>query len=107
MNEKIWFTYIIVADDDQLYTGITTDINRRWQEHSAGKGARYFRGRQPTYLCYLETYQNRSEASKQEAFIKSLPRAKKILLIESTYSQTLNNLPPTDLPIYVLKTTSL
>ncbi len=89
MNEKNWFTYIIATSDNQLYTGITTDMKRRWRQHTNGKGARYFRGRKPECLCYLELHQNRSEASKRESFIKSLSRAEKSLLIQQTHTQTL------------------
>jgi putative endonuclease len=100
MNEKNWFTYIIATDDGQLYTGITTDITRRWQQHSSGKGARYFRGRHPFCLCYLEIHENRSLASKREAWIKSLTRKEKWELINQEYSQILDLLKSQELPIY-------
>lgn len=82
MSEKNWFVYMIRSDDDQLYTGITTDISRRWQEHSSGKvGARYFRGRKPQTLCLLETHPDRSSASKREAALKQLKRSAKDRLL--------------------------
>jgi len=81
-SQKAWFVYIIRSDDDQLYTGITTDINRRWREHTTGKaGARYFRGRKPQALCLLETHPDRSSASKREAAIKQLKRREKEQLL--------------------------
>ena len=48
-KDKRWFIYMILTSDDRLYTGITTDIIRRWKQHSgAGSGgARFFRGRKP------------------------------------------------------------
>ncbi len=104
MNEKNWFTYIIATNDGQLYTGITTDIKRRWQQHASGKGAKYFRGRHPSYLCYLEIQENRSLASKQEAFIKSLARNEKWILIHQQYEKTLSLLTNQELPVYVFKT---
>lgn len=77
-----WYVYIIRTDDDQLYTGITTDIQRRWQEHARGRaGARYFRGRTPRQLCLLETHPDRSSATRREAAIKRLSRAQKLQLI--------------------------
>jgi putative endonuclease len=77
-NTKSWYVYMIRSDDDQLYTGITTDIARRWQEHSTGKiGARYFRGRKPLQLCLLENHPDRSSASKREAALKQLTRRAK------------------------------
>ena len=84
MNAKIWFVYIIRTSDGQLYTGITTDIQRRWQEHSSGKGgARYFRARKPESLCLVEEHADRSTASKREAEIKKLPKLTKEALVAS------------------------
>ena len=88
--QKTWFVYVIRSDDDQLYTGITTDINRRWREHTTGKaGARYFRGRKPQVLCLLETHPDRSSASKREAAIKQLKRREKELLLAQQASTPL------------------
>lgn len=79
-----WQVYIIQGDDDRLYTGITTDIERRWGEHTRGpKGARYFRGRRPQRLCYLESHPDRSSASRREYAIKQLNRREKERLIAS------------------------
>lgn len=90
MSEKYWSVYIIRSDDNQLYTGITTDIQRRWQEHTDGKaGARYFRGRIPTQLCLLESYPDRSAASKREAAIKQLSRAQKNILLTTLNAEQL------------------
>ena len=69
---------MIRTKDCQLYTGITTDIQRRWQEHSSGKGgARYFRARKPESLCLIEQYPHRSRASQREAEIKKMPKITK------------------------------
>lgn len=82
MTAKIWFVYMIRTSDGQLYTGITTDIQRRWQEHSSGKGgARYFRAHKPESLCLLEEHPDRSCASKREANIKKLPKTAKEALV--------------------------
>ena len=92
MSTKIWLVYMIRTSDDQLYTGITTDIQRRWQEHLTGKGgARYFRGRKPQSLCFLEEHVDRSSASKREAAIKKLSKADKELLVTT-------NPAPTNIP---------
>lgn len=79
-----WFVYMILTSDQQVYTGITTDMVRRWREHATGKaGARYFRGRSPAELCYLEAGHTRSTASQREATIKALPaKAKRSLINE-------------------------
>ncbi len=84
MTAKIWFVYIIRTGDGQLYTGITTDIQRRWSEHSSGKGgARYFRARKPEHLCLVEEHPDRSSASKREAEIKKFPKSIKEALVTS------------------------
>jgi putative endonuclease len=79
-----WQVYIIKASDSKLYTGITTDIKERWRLHASGKGAKFFRGRQPEKICYLENNHNKSSASKREAEIKKMSRAEKITLIETS-----------------------
>ena len=77
-----WCVYIIESSDQRYYTGISTDIKRRWQEHLAGKkGAKFFNGRKPVQLLYLEPGHSRSTASKREAAIKKLSRAEKEVLI--------------------------
>ena len=79
-----WQVYIILCSDETLYTGITTDIERRMRQHADGKGAKYFRGRQPKQLLYLEGGHDRSSASKRELAIKGLKRKEKQLLLCST-----------------------
>ncbi len=80
---------MIRTSDAQVYTGITTDMARRWREHESGKaGARYFRGRKPVQLCYLETGQDRSSASQREYAIKSLTASAKKQLIAEQLAQT-------------------
>ena len=61
-----WQVYIILCSDESLYTGITTDIDRRFCDHAEGRGAKYFRGRQPVKVVYLEKDHTRSSASKRE-----------------------------------------
>lgn len=88
MIAKNWLVYMIRTNDGQLYTGITTNIQRRWQEHTTGKGgARYFRTRKPEAISLLETHTDRSSASKREAAIKKLSKqAKEALVIAQTQS---------------------
>jgi putative endonuclease len=76
-----WQVYIVLCSDNSLYTGITTDVERRLAEHTAGTGARYFRGRLPERLVYLEGGHDRSSASRREAEIKRLRPAEKRRLI--------------------------
>lgn len=76
-----WQVYIIECSDDTLYTGITTDIERRFRQHQDGTGAKYFRGRDPLKVIYLEEGHDRSSASRRESHIKTMNRAEKLLLV--------------------------
>jgi len=77
-----WYVYMILASDESLYTGITTDVERRFKEHGGGaKGARFFRGRRPVEVVYTESHPDRSSASQREAQIKKLSRKNKLNLI--------------------------
>jgi len=78
-----WQVYMILCSDDSLYTGITTDVSRRLEQHAARRGARYFRARRPREIVYLESGHSRSSASRREALIKRLKRADKQALIGS------------------------
>ena len=79
-----YFVYIVKCKDETLYTGITTDINRRIQEHnSSDKGAKYTSLRRPVQLVYSEASNDRSTASKREHAIKKLTKAKKLELINA------------------------
>ena len=75
------YTYILRCGDGSLYTGWTTDIDKRLEEHRNGKGAKYTRGRGPLTLVHLEIFDTKSEAMKREACIKRLSRAQKEELI--------------------------
>jgi len=81
--ELKWQVYVILCTDDTLYTGITTDIERRMRQHADGSGAKYFRGRLPKQLLYLEGGHDRSSASKRELSIKGMKRQEKKLLVTS------------------------
>jgi putative endonuclease len=77
-----WYVYILRCADDSLYTGITTDIERRLLEHNNGApAAKYTRSRRPVTLVYLESAQNRSSACVRENQIKQLKRSQKHKLL--------------------------
>lgn len=80
--EKTWKLYILRCGDGSLYTGISTDVERRLEEHRSGKGAKYTRSRGPLELAYMEECADHSAALKRELEIKAMPRAKKLKLIE-------------------------
>lgn len=76
-----WFVYIARCGDDSLYTGITTDPDRREALHNAGRGAAYTRSRRPVRLIYREGAIDRSAALRREAAIKQLDRAGKEAMV--------------------------
>lgn len=76
-----WYVYIIQCSDGSLYTGITTDPVRRFRQHADGHGAKYFRGRQPLRVVYLESDHTRSTAGTRELQIKHLTHADKCILV--------------------------
>ncbi|MBV5341543.1 MAG: GIY-YIG nuclease family protein [Deltaproteobacteria bacterium] len=78
-----WQVYIILCSDNTLYTGITTDLQRRFGQHASGLGAKYFRGRQPVQIVYQESGHTRSSAGTRELEIKNLARIEKLTLISS------------------------
>lgn len=74
---------MLECSDGSLYTGWTTDPERRVKEHNAGRGAFYTRWRRPVELRYLEEVSDRSSAQRRENAIKKLPRHKKKVLVDS------------------------
>ena len=76
-----WYVYMLRCGDGSLYTGSTTDVERRLREHQGGTGARYTRSRPPVTLAYAEKAPDRSAAQRREAAIKKLPRAQKLKVI--------------------------
>ncbi|MCK5616098.1 GIY-YIG nuclease family protein [Candidatus Pacearchaeota archaeon] len=79
---KKHYIYIARCNDDTLYTGYTTDLKRREEEHNEGGGARYTRSRRPVKIVYSETFKTRSLATKREYEIKQLKREVKEGLIK-------------------------
>lgn len=78
---QTWKLYILRCGDGSLYTGITTDVEKRLEAHRSGKGAKYTRGRGPLELVYSEECGDHSAALKREIEIKALPREEKQKLI--------------------------
>lgn len=79
----MYFLYLIECKDGSLYTGITTNIERRFAEHKNGIGGHYTSAKEVVRVVHTEQYPNRSSASKREAEIKGWRREKKLNLIES------------------------
>jgi len=96
MPSNPWTMYLIRCGDGSLYTGITTDVERRLREHNdengAGRGAKFLRGRQPLTLVYQTALANRSEALRMEYTVKQLSKADKEALVDNRLSlQELQN----------------
>ncbi len=72
-----WYVYIIEADDHSYYTGISTDVDRRFNQHLNGKGAKFFAGRKPLSVVYCEGGHTRSSATVREIEIKRLSHTQK------------------------------
>lgn len=77
-----WYVYMLRCGDDSLYTGVTTDPQRRLRAHQQGKGAKYTRSRLPVELVYQEPAADKSAALRREAAIKKLRRAEKWNLLQ-------------------------
>lgn len=82
LRRSAWWVYVLRCADGSLYTGITTDVDRRLAEHNGdgAAGARYTRSRRPVALVYAEAAASRAEAARREAAIKRLDRARKLAL---------------------------
>jgi putative endonuclease len=78
----MYYCYILRCADDTLYTGVTTDLARRIDEHNAGRGSRYTASRKPVRLVWSEEHPDRSSAQKREAKIKRWSRLQKETLID-------------------------
>lgn len=77
------YTYIVECRDKTLYTGWTTDLEKRIKAHNEGKGAKYTKSRAPVKLVYYEQYETKQEALKREYAIKQLTRKEKLALIKA------------------------
>ncbi len=75
------YTYMVRCADNSLYTGWTTDVERRVKCHNDGKGAKYTKPRLPVVLVYYETFDTKEEAMRREAEIKKLSKERKELLV--------------------------
>ena len=86
-----WHIYLIECDDGSLYTGITTNVERRFQQHLSGKGARYTRSHKPVRLVASRPVGSRSEALRAELAIKRLSRRKKIQAVQLMSHLSIHN----------------
>ena len=90
MEEKLHYVYMVMCVDGTIYTGYTTNLNRRIEMHNSGRGAKYTRSRLPVAPVYKEVLPSKSEALKREAALKKLTRTEKLKLIkEKPYNKNI------------------
>ena len=77
----MWYVYILKCNDNSLYTGVTSDLSRRVNEHNNKKGGSYTRIRRPVKLIYQESYPTKLQALKREIQIKGWTKQKKLALL--------------------------
>ena len=80
-DHMAWWVYMLRCRDGSLYTGVTTDVERRFAQHRAGTGAKYTRAHPPEALAALWQAEDHAAAARLEALIKQLPREKKLALV--------------------------
>lgn len=76
-DDDTWFLYLIRTADNKLYTGITTDVERRYQQHQSGKGAKALRGKGELTLAFSAPVGDRSLALRAEYRVKKLTKRQK------------------------------
>jgi predicted GIY-YIG superfamily endonuclease len=78
-----WYLYVLRCGDGSLYTGVAKDVDARFAQHAAGKGARYTRGRGPLSLLAKARCRDRGEALRVELAFKALARPEKLLVVRA------------------------
>jgi putative endonuclease len=87
-STNTWWVYLVRCNDNSLYAGVTTDLERRIKEHNTSKlGAKYTRARRPVSLAYQESAKNKSLACKREYQIRKLSKIKKESLVTGLVNQ--------------------
>lgn len=82
-SADLWYVYMVICNDQTIYTGIAKDLQKRLAEHNSGvNGAKYTRSRRPVKLVFQEKQPSRSAATKRELQLKKMTRAKKLQLIQ-------------------------
>lgn len=90
MDEKKFYTYLLLTENNTYYCGYTDDINKRYQKHLEGVGAKYTRANKPVKIAFLESFATKTEAMKEEYRIKHLSRKEKEILVKN---YELNHIP--------------
>jgi len=77
----MWYVYLLLCEDGSFYTGVSNNLEKRFEEHRLGRGAKYTRSHKPVKLVHQEQFSTHSEALKREIKIKSWSRSKKIKIL--------------------------
>lgn len=81
----MFYIYLLECKDGSIYTGFTTDLKRRFNEHCSGRGGSYTRSKGAKRILYFEQFESRSSALKREAEIKGWRKNEKIRLINEQH----------------------
>ncbi len=81
--DKSYFVYILLTERNTFYCGYTDDLEKRFQKHLEGKGAKYTRANKPIKIVYSKEFKTKQEAMQEEYRIKSLTKKDKEKLINS------------------------
>lgn len=81
----MWHVYILLCEDESLYTGVSNNLDQRFSDHKNRKGGHYTRSHKPVKLVYQETFNTQSEALKRERQIKGWSREKKIRILKLNF----------------------
>ena len=91
MADAVAYMYVVRCADDTLYTGYTTDLERRIKTHNAGKGAKYTRVRRPVKLIYSESFASKNQAMSAEATFTRKTRKQKLVYIATHKNEDSTN----------------
>jgi len=83
MDEKKFYTYLLLTENNTYYCGYTDDMEKRYKKHLDGTGAKYTKANKPLKVAYLAVFNTKSEAMKEEYRIKKLSRTEKEKLVSS------------------------
>lgn len=81
--DKKYYTYMLLIENNAFYCGYTDDVQKRFDAHMSGKGAKYTRANKPVAIVYVKEFDNKSDAMKEECRIKKLNHAQKLELVEN------------------------
>ncbi len=82
-DDKKYYTYVLLTESNTLYCGYTDDVEKRFEFHKSGKGAKYTRANKPVKISYTACFDTKSEAQKEESKIKRMTKLQKLEYIKA------------------------